>query len=103
MIRIEWQMEKHQKEEQAVVFFNMKELAAAGTLKDFCKTIEVYGYRGTEIVLDFRGVSEVMAGDAESLIAACRRLKKQGNKVQMKDLSLSIRNQFLQTAVHSAE
>lgn len=94
-------MDKHPKEEHAVVFFNMKELAASGMLKDFCKTLEVYGYRGAEIILDFRGVSEVLSGDAESLIAACRRLKDQGNKVEMKDLSLSVRNQFLLTAVHS--
>lgn len=96
-------MDKHRKEEHAVVFFNMKELAASGTLKDFCKTLEVFGYRGAEIILDFRGVREVQSGDAESLINACRRLKDQGNKVQMKDLSLPVRNQFLLTAVHSAE
>ncbi|MBN2159240.1 MAG: hypothetical protein JW807_07580 [Spirochaetes bacterium] len=96
-------MDKHQKKESAVVFFNMKEMAASGTLKDFCKTLEVFGYRGTEIVLDFRGVSEVQSDDAESLMSACRKLKGQGNTVQMKDLSIALRNLFLLTAVHSAD
>ncbi len=84
------------------MFIKMKELAASGTLGNFCTTLESNIAGKKEIVFDFKGVQEVQIGDAEKLMAVCLKLKKQGNVIRLKDMSLIVRNQFLMSAINYA-
>ncbi|OHD64658.1 MAG: hypothetical protein A2176_10140 [Spirochaetes bacterium RBG_13_51_14] len=90
-------------EDQVIMLINMKELAATGTLGEFCRTLEndISGTR--EIVFDFKGVNEVHSNDAEALMSTCLRLKERGNIIRLKDMSITIRNQFLLSAINYAQ
>jgi len=82
------------------MFIKMKELAASGTLGKFCTTLEKNADGKKEIVFDFKGVQEVQSKDAEKLMAVCLKLKKKGNVIRLKDMSLIVRNQFLMSAIN---
>jgi hypothetical protein len=93
-------MEQMAREDQNVMFINMKELAAAGTLGEFCVSLTDRVSSGKEIVLDFKGVQEVQSMDAEKLMTACLKLKEHGNIIRLKDMSMTVRNQFLMSAIN---
>jgi hypothetical protein len=90
-------------EELDAMFIKMKELAATGTLGKFCTNLEKNANGKKEIILDFKGVQEVQNGDAEKLMTVCLKLKKKGNIIRLKDMSLIVRNQFLMSAINYAK
>jgi uncharacterized protein (UPF0335 family) len=90
-------------EEPGAMFIKMKELAANGTLGNFCTNLEKNATEKKEIILDFKGVQEVQSGDAEKLMTVCLKLKKKGNVIRLKDMSIIVRNQFLMSAINYAK
>jgi hypothetical protein len=82
------------------MFIKMKELAASGSLGKFCANLEKNADGKKEIVFDFKGVQEVQSKDAEKLMAVCLKLKKKGNVIRLKDMSIIVRNQFLMSAIN---
>ena len=89
-------------EEKETMFINMKEVTATGKLGEFCSTLENRVSGGNEIVFDFKGVQDVVSKDAEQLMTTCLKLKDMGNIIRLKDMSLTVRNQFLLSAINYA-
>ncbi len=89
-------------EEKETMFINMKEVAATGKMKEFCATLEERVPGGNEIVFDFKGVQDVVSKDAEQLMTTCLKLKEMGHVIRLKDMSLTVRNQFLLSAINYA-
>jgi len=89
-------------EEKETMFINMKEVTATGKMSEFCATLEERVSGGKEIVFDFKGVQDVVSKDAEQLMTTCLKLKEMGNVIRLKDMSLTVRNQFLLSAINYA-
>ncbi len=89
-------------EEKGAMLINMKEVAATGMMGDFCKNLEQKVTGGKEIIFDFKGVHDVVSRDAEQLMTTCLKLKESGNVIRLKDMSLTVRNQFLMSAINYA-
>jgi anti-anti-sigma regulatory factor len=89
-------------DEKEVRMINIKEMASAGTLCELCKSLEARTAEGGEIVLDFKGVKEVSSCEAETLMSTCLRLKESGVIIRLKGMSLTVRDQFLLSAINNA-
>ncbi|MBP7737265.1 MAG: hypothetical protein KA369_14900 [Spirochaetes bacterium] len=89
-------------EEKETMFINMKEVTATGKMREFCSTLEERASGGHEIIFDFKGVQDVVSKDAEQLMTTCLKLKEMGNVIRLKDMSLTVRNQFLLSAINYA-
>jgi MFS superfamily sulfate permease-like transporter len=89
-------------EEKGAMLFNMKEVTATGMMGDFCRQLEEKVTGGKEIIFDFKGVHDVVSADAECLMTTCLRLKEAGSVIRLKDMSLTVRNQFLMSAINYA-
>lgn len=85
------------------MFIKMKELAASGSLGKFCANLEKNSDGKKEIVFDFKGVQELQSGDFEKLMSVCLKLKKKGNVIRLKDMSIVVRDQFLMSAINCAK
>jgi len=84
------------------MMISMKEMASDGGVCDLCRSLEAGPVDGKEIVLDFNGVKEVKSSDAEDLMSTCLKLKEQGTVIRLKGMSLTVRNQFLLSAINNA-
>jgi len=94
--------EHRRAEEKGSMLINMKEVTATGMMGDFCNSLEQNVAGGKEIIFDFKGVQDVVSADAERLMTTCLRLKESGNVIRLKDMSLTVRNQFLMSAINYA-
>ncbi len=95
-------IEKRIREDKEIMFIHMKEVTASGMMGDFCSSLEEKITGGKEIIFDFKGVQEVISRDAEQLMSTCLKLKEMGNVIRLKDMSLTVRNQFLLSAINYA-
>jgi MFS superfamily sulfate permease-like transporter len=89
-------------EDTEIMMVSIKELAPDGTMGDLCRSLEAGPVDGKEIVLDFNGVKEVRSSDAEDLMSTCLKLKEQGTVIRLKGMSLTVRDQFLLSAINNA-
>lgn len=89
-------------DEKEVSMIIIREMAMAGTLCELCRNLEAAPAGGREIVLDFKGVKEVSSCDAETLMSTCLRLKESGAVIRLKGMSLTVRDQFLLSAINNA-
>lgn len=89
-------------EEEGTMFIKMKEVTATGIMGEFCASLEQKAPGGKEIIFDFKGVQDVVSKDAERLMSTCLKLKERGNIIRLKDMSLTVRNQFLLSAINYA-
>ena len=80
----------------------IKDMAPAGTLCELCRSLEAAPSEGREIIFDFKGVKEVSSCDAETLMSTCLRLKESGAVIRLKGMSLTVRDQFLLSAINNA-
>jgi len=89
-------------DEKEVSIISIKEMATAGTVSELCRSLETVPAEGREIILDFKGGKEVRSSDAETLMSTCLRLKESGAVIRLKGMSLTVRDQFLLSAINNA-
>lgn len=80
----------------------VKDIIATGKTEDLFDTVAGSTDNRKEVVLDFNGVREILNEDSEHIMSACLKLKQEGTVVRLKDMSLSVRNQFLLSAIDYA-
>jgi hypothetical protein len=80
----------------------MKKIITTNAADELCRKLEAGVTGGREIVLDFKGVLEVESNVAEKIMTTCLKLKDKGDIIRLKDMSLTLRNQFLLSAIDYA-
>ena len=89
-------------DEKEVRMIHIKDMTSDGTLGELCRSLEASPAEGSEIVFDFRGVKDVSSCDAETLMSTCLKLKESGAVIRLKGMSLTVRDQFLLSAINNA-